>query len=125
MYAFLLGIAGASFAVGVGFSSRWFPPEKQGTALGIYGLGNMGHSAAVFLGPVIATRFGRDAVFYTIAAMSAAWAVLFFALARNAPVTVKPASMSAMLAVLTKERLSWALAAFYFLTFGGFVAFSV
>src|SRR5688572_23049834 len=37
VYAFLLGVAGASFAVGAGFSSRWFPPEKQGTALGIYG----------------------------------------------------------------------------------------
>ena len=60
---FLLGVAGASFAVGVGFASRWFPPESQGTALGIYGLGNMGHSAAVFLGPVVAAWYGRDAVF--------------------------------------------------------------
>src|SRR5436309_10412597 len=40
--AFLLGIAGSSFAVGVGFVSPWFPREKQGTALGIYGLGNAG-----------------------------------------------------------------------------------
>ena len=125
VYAFLLGLAGASFAVGVGFSSRWFPPEQQGTALGIYGLGNMGHSAAVFLGPLVAARYGRDAVFYAIAALSAVWAVLFFATARNAPATVRPASLSAMIAVLTKERLAWALAAFYFLTFGGFVAFSV
>ncbi len=125
VYGFLLGIAGASFAVGVGFSSRWFPPEQQGTALGIYGLGNMGHSAAVFLGPVIAARYGRDSVFYTVAVLCAAWAVIFFLLARNAPATVRPASVAEMIAVLTKEKLSWALAAFYFLTFGGFVAFSV
>ena len=39
-----------------GFVSRWFPPEQQGTALGIFGLGNMGHSAAVFLGPVAAAH---------------------------------------------------------------------
>ena len=52
--AFFLGIAGSSFAVGVGFVSRWFPPEKQGGALGIYGLGNIGQSAAVFIGPVLA-----------------------------------------------------------------------
>ena len=78
----------------------------------------MGHSAAVFLGPVLAARYGRDAVFYTVAALSAAWAVLFFLLARNAPASVRPASLSAALAVLAKERLSWALAAFYFLTFG-------
>lgn len=125
VYGFLLGIAGASFAVGVGFSSRWFPPEQQGTALGIYGLGNMGHSAAVFLGPVIAAQYGRDNVFYVVAALSAVWAVLFFALARNAPVTVTPPTVADMIAVFTRERRSWALAAFYFLTFGGFVAFSV
>ena len=125
VYAFLLGVAGASFAVGVGFSSRWFTPDTQGTALGIYGLGNMGHSAAVFLGPLIAARYGRDTVFHTVAALSAAWCVVFFLFARNAPVSVRPASMSAMFAVLARERLSWALAAFYFLTFGGFVAFSV
>ena len=124
-FAFLLGVAGASFAIGVGFASRWFAAEQQGTALGIYGLGNMGHSAAVFLGPLVAARYGRDAVFYTLSAMCAAWAVIFFAAARNAPVTVRPASVKAMIAVLTRERLSWALAAFYFLTFGGFVAFSV
>ena len=124
-FGFLLGVAGASFAVGVGFSSRWFPPERQGTALGIYGLGNMGHSAAVFLGPLVAAQFGRDTVFYTMSGLCAVWAVLFFAAARNAPVTVTPPSFAEMAAVLTKERLSWALAAFYFLTFGGFVAFSV
>ena len=124
-FGFLLGVAGASFAVGVGFSSRWFPPEQQGTALGIYGLGNMGHSAAVFLGPVVAAQIGRDNVFYLVAALSGIWAVLFFALARNAPVTVAPPTMADMIAVVTKERLSWALSAFYFLTFGGFVAFSV
>jgi NNP family nitrate/nitrite transporter-like MFS transporter len=125
VYAFLIGVAGSSFAIGVGFSSRWFTPESQGTALGIYGLGNMGQSAAVFLGPVIAARYGREVVFQAVALMSAVWCVLFFALARNAPAAARPASVSEMLAVLARERLAWVLAAFYFLTFGGFVAFSV
>ncbi|CAN5503550.1 hypothetical protein BH23ACI1_BH23ACI1_29580 [soil metagenome] len=124
-YAFVLGLAGSSFAIGVGFVSRWFPPEQQGTALGVYGLGNMGHSAAVFLGPLAAIYVGRDMVFYAIAAMSAAWAVIFFVAARNAPVTRPPATFAAALRILTTERLAWALSAFYFLTFGGFVAFSV
>ncbi len=124
-YGFLLGVSGSCFAIGVGFSSRWFPPEQQGMALGVYGLGNMGHSAAVFLGPLIAARYGLDNVFYTVAALCAVWAVLFFTVARNAPVTVRPASFGAMIRVLTTERMSWVLAAFYFLTFGGFVAFSI
>ena len=46
-------------------------------------------------------------------------------LARNAPVTVRPAGFGAMIRVLTTERMAWVLAAFYFLTFGGFVAFSI
>ncbi|HUE89892.1 MAG TPA: MFS transporter [Vicinamibacterales bacterium] len=125
VFAFFLGVAGASFAVGVGFTSRWFAPGAQGTALGIFGLGNMGHSAAVFLGPVVAANIGRDTVFYTLSVMCLVWGAMFFALARDAPVTVTPATFGAMLAVLTRERLAWALSAFYFLTFGGFVAFSV
>jgi NNP family nitrate/nitrite transporter-like MFS transporter len=46
--ALFLGADGSSFAVGTGFVSQWFPPERQGGALGIYGLGNSGQSAAVF-----------------------------------------------------------------------------
>src|SRR5215467_771334 len=61
--AFCLGLAGSSFAVGVGFVSPWYPPQKQGTALGIYGLGNIGQSIVVFLGPVLAATFGWQRVF--------------------------------------------------------------
>jgi len=124
-YAFLLGLAGSSFAIGVGFVSKWFPPEKQGTALGVYGLGNMGHSAAVFLGPVVASYVGRDSVFFGVAALCALWGAAFYAIARNAPVARKPAPFGDMVSVLAKERLAWVLSAFYFLTFGGFVAFSI
>jgi NNP family nitrate/nitrite transporter-like MFS transporter len=122
---FFLGLAGSSFAIGVGFTSRWFPPERQGTALGIYGLGNIGHSAAVFFGPVAAAWIGRDAVFYGVAALCVVWGLVFFAIARNAPAAKRPASFAAALTILATERLAWALSAFYFLTFGGFVAFSV
>jgi len=64
--AFLLGIAGSSFAVGVGFVSPWFPKEKQGMALGVYGLGNAGQSLVVFLGPLMAARFGWENVFVAL-----------------------------------------------------------
>lgn len=122
---FFLGLAGSSFAVGVGFVSRWFSAEKQGGALGIYGLGNIGQSAAVFLGPLLASSIGWQNVFRGMGAMLAVWSVIFFTLARNAPATVRPKSIGEMLGVLARERLSWALSAFYFLTFGGFVAFSI
>ena len=123
--AFLLGIAGSSFAVGVGFVSHWFPPESQGGALGIYGLGNIGQSAAVFLGPVLAGVVGWQNIFRGTAALLVAWGVIFFLLARNSPRTIRPAGIGAMLELLARERLSWLLSLFYFLTFGGFVAFSI
>ena len=123
--AFFLGMAGSSFAVGVGFVSRWFPPEKQGGALGIYGLGNIGQSAAVFVGPVLAVVVGWQNIFRGMAVLLVIWGVAFFLLARNSPKTVRPSGLGAMLQLLSRERLSWVLSLFYFLTFGGFVAFSI
>ena len=123
--AFFLGIAGSSFAVGLGFVSRWFPLETQGSALGIYGLGNIGQSAAVFLGPVLATALGWQNVFRGIAALLVIWGIGFFLFARNSPKAVRPSSLRAMLQLLSRERLWWVLSLFYFLTFGGFVAFSI
>jgi NNP family nitrate/nitrite transporter-like MFS transporter len=123
--AFFLGLAGSSFAVGVGFVSRWFPPERQGGALGVYGLGNIGQSAAVFLGPVLALTLGWENIFRGMAALLILWGVAFYVLARNSPKTVRPSSVGAMVQLLSREKLSWVLSLFYFLTFGGFVAFSI
>ena len=123
--AFFLGLAGSSFAVGVGFVSRWYPPQKQGTALGIYGLGNIGQSAVVFFGPVLAVVFGWQRVFRGMAVILVIWAILFSLLARNSPNRPQPKSLGDMLGVLRRERLAWVLSAFYGLTFGGFVAFSI
>jgi NNP family nitrate/nitrite transporter-like MFS transporter len=123
--AFFLGIAGSSFAVGVGFVSRWFPPEKQGGALGVYGLGNIGQSAAVFLGPVIAAVVGWQSIFRGGAGLLVVWGIAFYMLARNSPKAARPAGLGEMVGLLAKERLSWVLSLFYFLTFGGFVAFSI
>ena len=122
---FFLGLAGSSFAVGVGFVSRWFDAEQQGSALGVYGMGNIGQSAAVSLGPLLAVSIGWENVFRVTAALLVAWAIVFWIFARNAPVTVRPKSVGEMLGVLAHEPLCWALSAFYFLTFGGFVAFSI
>jgi NNP family nitrate/nitrite transporter-like MFS transporter len=122
--AFLLGLAGSSFAIGVGYVSRWTPPDRQGSALGVYGLGNIGQSAAVFLGPLLAARVGLPAVYRSVAVLLVVWAAAFAILARDAPAGPSKGA-GAMLQVLARERLAWLLAAFYFLTFGGFVAFSI
>src|SRR6266567_6889817 len=103
--AFLLGLAGSSFAVGVGYVSRWTPTERQGSALGVYGLGNIGQSAAVFLGPVLAARIGMPGVFHAVAVLLLIWAAAFAVLARNAPAPAGTSrkGIGAMLEVLTHE----------------------
>jgi NNP family nitrate/nitrite transporter-like MFS transporter len=123
--AFLIGMAGSSFSVGAAFVSRWTPAGRQGTALGIYGLGTMGQSLAVFVGPVVAARYGWETVFRGTGALLFAWALVYVALARNPPHAVRPASVTAMIRVLRRAPTAWLLGAFYFLTFGGFVAFSI
>ena len=123
--AFLIGMAGSSFAVGAAFVSRWTPAATQGAALGIYGLGTMGQSLAVFVGPVVASRLGWEAAFRGTSVLLLIWAIVYAALARNPPQPGRPATVAAMTAVLRRAPKAWLLGAFYFLTFGGFVAFSI
>lgn len=121
-----IGVAGTSFAIGVSFTSRWFSRDQQGTALGIFGMGNIGQSIAVFGAPVLALWLASwRPVFYIFAAVSLVWGVVFYLLARDAVSTVKPKTWSENLRVLRNSPLAWVLSLFYFLTFGGFVAFSI
>lgn len=121
-----LGIAGATFPVGVGFTSKWFTPEQQGTALGIYGMGNIGQSIAVFGAPVLATALGSwRPVFFVFAALTFIWGMLFYLLARDSATTLAPKTLSENLSVLRYSPLAWLLSLFYFITFGGFVALSI
>ena len=75
------------------YVSRWSGPRSQGASLGIYGLGNAGQSAAVFLGPVVAASIGRDSVFRFAAVLLVVWGVVLAITARNAPSTKKPAGL--------------------------------
>lgn len=116
---FLLGIAGASFAVGVPFVAGWYGRERQGFALGIYGIGNIGTAIAFFGAPPVSNHWGRTTVGWVTGIALLAGAGIFFLLARDAPDRGDPADYGAVL------RAGWRLyrlAFFYFITFGGFVA---
>jgi NNP family nitrate/nitrite transporter-like MFS transporter len=122
----LLGIAGTTFPVGVGFTSKWFSADKQGSALGVYGMGNIGQSLAVFGAPVLAISLGSwRPVFFAFAGLALVWGVVFYLFARDADVTAKPKTLAENLRVLRRSPHAWVLSLFYFLTFGGFVAFSI
>jgi MFS transporter, NNP family, nitrate/nitrite transporter len=123
--AFCLGLAGASFAVGVSYVAGWAPAAAQGGALGIYGLGTGGQSIAVFLVPLLAGAVGWPAVFRGAAALLLVWALAFGVLARNPERKGAPKGLADAVRVLRREPLAWLLALYYFVTFGGFVAFSI
>jgi NNP family nitrate/nitrite transporter-like MFS transporter len=114
-----LGLAGASFAVGVPFVAGWFPPERQGVALGVYGMGNIGTAIASALAP----RLGWPAAFWALLPLLLVMAALYWLLGRNAPAfTPRRDSLAQRFAIFRERPLTWVLALFYFVTFGGFVA---
>jgi NNP family nitrate/nitrite transporter-like MFS transporter len=121
---FLLGPAGASFAVGVPFVNRWYHRERQGFALGIYGMGMGGTVLAALTVPKIAKHWSLATPFWVAAGLMVVMATIFWLTARDAPATraVGKMSFTAPLRVFNRNPRAWALTLFYFLSFGGFVA---
>ncbi|MCB0868685.1 MAG: NarK/NasA family nitrate transporter [Solirubrobacterales bacterium] len=120
---FLLGAAGASFAVGVPFVAQWYPPGKQGFALGVYGMGNIGTAVAAFSVPAIRDSSGQEVAGLVFGAVIAAYAMIWMSLARQAPVEKGPPTQYRE--VLGAGWKLWRLSLFYFVTFGGFVAMAL
>ena len=123
-FGLFIGIALASFSVGAGFVSGWYPPDRQGTALGIYGAGNIGQSLAAFGSPLLAGALGFRWGFWTFGLLLVAWLLMFSIGARNAARRGPPKSFTDMLRPL-RASMSWVLSLYYFLTFGGFVAMAI
>ncbi|MFP5418937.1 MAG: nitrate/nitrite transporter [Gammaproteobacteria bacterium] len=115
-----LGFAGASFAVALPLASRWYPPQHQGTALGIAGAGNSGTVIAALVAPGLAVAFGWGNVFgLALIPVGMAFLIYLF-FAKDAPDCPPPKSLGHYLNVL-KDRDAWWFMFFYFVTFGGFV----
>ncbi len=115
-----LGVAGAAFAVALPLASRWYPPEHQGTALGIAGAGNSGTALAALFAPGLAAAYGWVNVFGLALIPLIAVFIFYLIVAKDAPDCPPPKSMKEYLAVL-KDKDSWWFMFFYSVTFGGFV----
>lgn len=116
----LLGIAGASFAIALPLASRWYPPEHQGTALGIAGAGNSGTAFAALIAPSLAAAFGWGNVFGIALIPLVAVLIFYVLVAKDAPDCPPPKPLTAYLAVL-RDKDAWWFMFFYSVTFGGFV----
>ena len=123
-----VGLAGGSFIVGIAYTSQWFEKERQGTALGIFGVGNVGAAVTNFGAPFLVIAFGWEQTAQIYAVALALTAVAFYLLARPDPGEVarkregrKPVSAREQLAPLRNLQV-WRFATYYFFVFGGFVA---
>jgi MFS transporter, NNP family, nitrate/nitrite transporter len=122
---FLLGFTGASFAVGVPFVNGWYPPERRGFALGVYGMGMGGTVLAGLTAPGIAEEWGLAAPFWVAFGLMVVMTLVFWLFAHDPPAPAATGPQPGMFASLSVFRTSgraWALTLFYFLAFGGFVA---
>jgi NNP family nitrate/nitrite transporter-like MFS transporter len=126
-----VGIAGGSFAVGIAYVSKWYPKEKQGTALGIFGAGNVGAAVTKFVAPFIMIAYGWRTVAIVWAIVLAVMAVVFFIgtkddpdLARRKASGQKPEPISALMEPLKNIQV-WRFSLYYFFVFGAFVALAL
>ncbi len=123
---FFLGLGGTTFAVGVPLVNAWFPPQRRGLALGIFGAGTGGTAVAAFATVPLADSYGRATPFVIVAAVLIAYAVLAAGLLRDAPGRVAPqGSMLGRTRAALRLRATGQLSVLYAVGFGGFVAFSV
>ncbi|MDF1855870.1 MFS transporter, partial [Pseudooceanicola sp.] len=126
-----IGLAGGSFIIGVAYVSRWYDAGRQGTALGIFGAGNVGSAVTTFVAPFIMVAYGWHGVAHVWATVLAVVAVAFFLLAKDDPkiverrkTGVKAPTFAEQVAPLRNLQV-WRFALYYFFVFGGFVAIAL
>ena len=120
----ILGFAGASFAVALPLASRWYPPEHQGKAMGIAGMGNSGTVFAAVFAPLLAKAFGWNNVLGLALIPLIAVFVLYMVLVKDSPHQPPAKTTREYLAGYWKmlgETDAWWFILFYGVTFGGFV----
>lgn len=115
-----LGFAGAAFAVALPLASRWYPPEHQGTALGIAGAGNSGTVFAALFAPSLAVAYGWNNVFGLALIPLGIAMMIYLVFAKDSPDAPPAKSLTQYLAIL-KDKDAWWFMFFYSVTFGGFV----
>lgn len=127
-----VGVAGGSFTVGVAYVSRFYAAGKQGTALGIFGVGNVGAAVTKFGAPVVLVAYGWQNVAMIWAAALAVMAVVFWFSTEDDPVIrarrageAAPARSFLKEFEPLKDIRVWRFALYYFFSFGAFVALAL
>lgn len=126
-----VGLAGGSFVVGISYLSKWYEKERQGTALGVYGMGNIGAALTKLIAPFVMVSYGWHMVAQIWAIALVVMAVLFWIFTKDEPqiqaqkaAHAAPKSMRESLKPLGKLQV-WRFSLYYFFVFGGFVALAL
>ena len=123
---FFLGIGGTAFAVGVPVVNAWFPPERRGLAIGLFGMGMGGTAISALTTVKLVKASGIERPFLITAAVLVAYAVVAALFLRDAPGRTVPAEpLGVRLAATLRLGITWQASALYAVAFGGYVAFSV
>lgn len=123
---FFLGVGGTAFAVGVPFVNAWFPPERRGLAIGVFGVGMGGTAISALTTVKLVTAHGSSAPFLITAVVLALYAAVAWLVMRDAPGrTVSTEPLGARLAATSRLSITRQACVLYAVAFGGYVAFSV
>ncbi|KRE59002.1 MFS transporter [Phycicoccus sp. Soil748] len=123
---FFLGIGGTAFAIGVPLVNAWFPPERRGFAIGVFGAGMGGTAVSALTTVRLVTGVGDKAPFLITALALVAYAALAWLFLRDAPGRVVPTtSVLSRLGAAARLPIAWQACVLYAIAFGGYVAFSV
>jgi NNP family nitrate/nitrite transporter-like MFS transporter len=126
-----VGISGGSFVVGISYLSKWHDKAHQGTALGVYGMGNIGAAVTKFVAPFVMVAYGWHMVAQVWAIALVIMAILFWLFTKDEPqIQAQKASQSSPKSMLEslqplKKLQVWRFSLYYFFVFGGFVALAL
>ena len=121
-----VGLAGGSFSVGTPYVARWFPKNRQGMAMGVYGAGNSGAAVNKFVAPVLLVAFGWAMVPQVYAAIMLGTLVLFWLFSYSDPAHLVPSNVkfTDQLKALKDPKVI-KYCQYYSIVFGGYVALSL
>ena len=121
-----VGLAGGSFSVGTPYVARWFPKNRQGFAMGVYGAGNSGAAVNKFIAPALVVAFGWTMVPQVYAAIMLGTVVVFWLFSYSDPAHLVPSNVRFMdqLKAL-KDPKVLKFCQYYSIVFGGYVALSL
>lgn len=126
----LLGLGGASFVVGNAHVSSWYPKSKQGTALGIFALGNIGITVGMLAVTFLVTRVlngpdGWRLIFPIFAVPSLLMALAYWFFTSDSPYKQHQGeTVREIVAVYRSGVVVWLVAYLYWVSFGTLTFFA-